>query len=73
MSAFGHKRSFAHFGYPCILCGDGVRYVQLLPKPQPAAHFYELGLVEDGVVPGVHFKFVRNLQQIMSTLSNTFQ
>jgi len=23
---------------------------QLLPKPQPAAHFYELGLVEDGVL-----------------------
>jgi len=22
---------------------------RLLPKPQPAAHFYELGLVEDGV------------------------
>ena len=21
----------------------------LLPKPQPGAHFYELGLVEDGV------------------------
>ncbi len=42
MSAFGHKRSFAYFGDPCILCGGGVRYDQnwLLPKPQPAAHFY---------------------------------
>ncbi len=51
MSAFGHKQSFAYFGDPCILCGDGARYDQnwLLPKPQPAAHFYELGLVEDGV------------------------
>ncbi len=26
MSAFGHKQSFAYFGDPCILCGDGVRY-----------------------------------------------
>ncbi len=31
--------------------------VVLLPKPQSAAHFYELGLVEDGVVPDIHFEF----------------
>ena len=28
MSAFGHKQSFAYFGDPCILCGDGVSYDQ---------------------------------------------
>jgi hypothetical protein len=57
MSAFGHKRSFAYFGDPCILCGDGVRYDQnwLLPEPRPAAHFYELGLVEVTTVTEPNF------------------
>ncbi len=57
MSAFGQKQSFAYFGDPCILCGDGVRYDQkwLLPEPQPAAHFYELGLVEVTTVAEPNF------------------
>ncbi len=63
---FRQKQSFAYFGDSCILCGDGVRYEQkqLLPKPQPTAHFYELGLVEDGISEPVrcHVRFPEPLQ-----------
>ncbi len=35
------------FRHTCLLLNTFG--TQLLPKPQPAAHFYELELVEDGV------------------------
>ena len=41
-------------------------FARLLPKPQPAAHFYELGLVEDGVKQIVlldHFQGERHVIQ----------
>ncbi len=50
LSAKSSRTARPQYGHSERLLSGKQTFAALFPKPQPAAHFYELGLVEDGVI-----------------------